>query len=76
MQYFRHCNRDLFRIVMFDQSAVCVNVVNILNVIEVACNQVVKHAATYILGTLGTLAAALVAGFASSGFQRRRVALN
>lgn len=72
MQYFRHCHRDLFRVIMFDQSVICTNVLNILNVIEIACSQVVKHATTYMLGTLGTLAAAIVTAVATAGIQRRR----
>jgi len=56
---------------MFDQSAICVNVLNILNIIELACNQIVKHATTYVLGMLGTLTAATITAVASSGIQRR-----
>lgn len=71
MQYFRHCHRDLFRVVMFDQSAICTNVASVLGVIEMACNQVVKHATTYVLGTLGTLAAAMVTAVARAGIPHR-----
>jgi hypothetical protein len=71
MQYFRHCHRDLVRVIMFDQSAICVNVANILSVLEVSCNQVVRHATTYMLGTLGTLTAALVTAVASNSIRRR-----
>lgn len=59
MQYFKHCNRDLIRIVMFDQSVVCSNVYNILNILEVACSQAIKNAALYVLGMMGAVATAM-----------------
>jgi uncharacterized membrane protein YwzB len=59
MQYFKHCNRDLIRIVMFDQSVVCSNVYNILNILEVACSQAIKNAALYVLGMIGAVATAM-----------------
>lgn len=71
-QYFKHCHRDLIRVIMFDQSPLCINVAHIISVLELACNQVVKHATTYMLGTLGTLTAAMVTAVASASMRRTR----
>jgi hypothetical protein len=59
MQYFKHCNRDLIRIIMFDNSVICSNVHNILNILEVACSQAINNAALYILGMIGAFATAM-----------------
>jgi hypothetical protein len=71
MQYFRHCHRNLFRVIMFDRSEICTNVGNVLNLVEVACNQVVKHATTYMLGTMGTLATAMVTAVATRNMRSK-----
>jgi hypothetical protein len=60
MQYFKHCNRDLIRVVMFDQSVICTNVSSILNIMEIACSQAIKNGAMYLMGALGAVTAAMV----------------
>ena len=72
MQHFRHCNRDLLRVVMFDQSAICTNVTSVLRVIEMSCSQIVRHAVTYMIGLLGTISAAMVTTTTAGLFPRKQ----
>jgi len=43
LQYYHHCRSDLFRILFFHQSPICMHVTNILNIVETAGNQLVKY---------------------------------
>ncbi len=65
-QYFRHCNRDLFRTVMFDQSFICHNVNGILNVLEITCRQAFKDGAIYVFGLFGAMAATVASAMMPS----------
>jgi hypothetical protein len=56
MQHHRHCKSDLFRIVMFDQSPVCVHMTNVLNLVEVACHHAAKLITAQVLNTLSGVA--------------------
>lgn len=71
MQYFRHCNRDLFRVIMFDKSTVCSHVATLLNLLEGSCNQAMKYAANYLITALGAVVAMTMTGFASMRLFRR-----
>lgn len=52
LQYFRHCKSDLIRVVLFNQSAMCVQIANVLQVVEVAYHQVIKQITAQVLGSL------------------------
>ena len=53
MQYYVHCRADLVRIVFFQQSAMCVHMAELLNVVEIAYQQVIKQAAAQAVLALG-----------------------
>jgi hypothetical protein len=57
-QYHRHCNSDIFRVVLFSQSTMCSHVATLLQVVEVACGQAVSHVTSHIFSVLNTLVAA------------------
>ena len=52
LQYYRHCKADLIRVVLFNQSAMCVHIANILQVVEVAYHQVIKQITSQVIGLL------------------------
>ena len=52
LHYYRHCKSDLFRVVLFEQSVMCVHITNVLNLVEVACHQAVKQITAHVLNTL------------------------
>jgi hypothetical protein len=52
LQYYRHCKSDLIRVVLFNQSAMCVHIANVLQVVEVAYHQVIKQITAQMLGSL------------------------
>ena len=65
LQYYRHCKADLIRVVLFNQSAMCTHIANVLQVVEVAYHQVVKHVTLCVLTALSGDTGAL--GLATGG---------
>ncbi len=53
LQYYRRCKADLIRVILFNQSTMCTYIANVLQLVEVAYNQVVRHLAAHVLGVLG-----------------------
>jgi hypothetical protein len=51
-QYYTQCKADLIRVVFYDQSAMCVHISQILQVVEVAYQQVVKQVMSSVLDVL------------------------
>lgn len=62
MQYFNRCNRDLFRILLFD-GTICSFVQRILSIVETFCDQVFKHYMFYAIGIATATAAYSVTTF-------------
>lgn len=54
-EYYRQCKADLFRVVFYERSAMCTHTAQILQVMEIAHQQVVKHLATTVLDALNLL---------------------
>ena len=73
LQYYRHCNSSLIRIVFIGQSNMCTHAATVLHVVEVAVEQTVRHmtahALTMLRGVLGTASTPSVGGF-GGGFQQ------
>lgn len=49
LQYYRYCRSDLIRVIFFHQSPICTHVTTVLNIVESAGNQVVKHVMDNVL---------------------------
>jgi hypothetical protein len=56
LRYYHSCRADLFRVVLYQQSAMCVHMGNLLQVVEMAYHQVAKQAAARALWTIGDAA--------------------
>ncbi len=69
LQYHRHCKADLIRVVLFNQSVMCSHIAGILNLVELACNQAVKHLTAHVLGTLNVVAGGALLGGGLGLFQ-------
>jgi hypothetical protein len=69
LQYYRRCKADLFRVVLFDRSPMCVHVSSVLGAVELAYHELFKRAAGHAASVLsqGALALWRAAAEASSG---------
>lgn len=52
LQHYRYCKSDLIRVVLFDQSAMCVHITNVLHIVEVASQQVVRQVTSHVLNSI------------------------
>jgi hypothetical protein len=62
LQYYRRCKADLIRVVLFNQSTMCTHIANVLQLVEMAYQQVVKQATAQVLAALGAGAGAGLGG--------------
>jgi hypothetical protein len=51
-QYYTQCKADLIRVVFYDESAMCVHIAQVLKVVELAYQQVVKQVMASVLDVL------------------------
>ena len=63
LQYHRHCKADIVRIMLFNQSTMCMHISGLLNVVEYACNHAVHVIASRVIDTLS----AMIGGVFSMG---------
>ncbi len=49
LQFYRYCKLDLFRLLLFNQSPMCIHANNILNFVETAGGHVIKHVMNQML---------------------------
>lgn len=68
-QYHQHCRADLIRVLFFNQSAMCTHIADVLHVVELAYQQVVKHVTAQVITSLsgGSSLTSVIAGLMVNG---------